>query len=164
MMDDVLKWIAEDIPHKIFWEVYFDLTKLDFHAPTAAFHEAAKRYISNNCNDFLQTSLQVCRDKSEENITRVMKLVTSRDDIYTYSDGMLIFFTDLLNTAPNDDATPSSSSSSSAAQVDTIISHAVDYIEKHGHVLTGESTVVLLRRFSSMCSNVESLQKIAKIQ
>ena len=168
MIDAVLKWVAEELPLYIFWEVCFDLTttRLVLTASTAAFQDAVKRYVSNNCNEFLQAALLVCRDSSEKNIKRMMELVTSTGDITSHR--MLIFFADLVNTAPGDDTTPSSSASPSfcfTKHVDTIISCAVDYIEKHeDDIISWKCTERLLRKFSSVCNNIQDFRKIANIQ
>ena len=154
MVDNVLKWVAKELPYIIFWEVYFDLTKLDVTVSTAVFQDAIKRYISNSCNDFLETALEVCHDNREENIEKVMELVTSTGEILT-RDKMLTFFTDLLNTAPDDNTAPSTSTSTSSKQVDTILSCALDYIEKHDvDILTWECTETVLRKFSCVCVTV----------
>ena len=162
MVDAVLSWIAEDLPQNIFWEVYFDLRKLDLCDSSTAFLEATKRYISSNCDEFLQNTVDVCHHKSDENVRVVMKLVSATD--YITSDRMLTLFTDLLNTAPDDDTTPSSSTSSPAKRVDTIISCAVGYIEKHDvDMLDIRGTEIFLRKISSICNEVQNLRKIAKM-
>ena len=162
MVDAVLSWIAEELPQNIFWDVYFDLKKLDFCDSSTAFLEATKRYISNNCDEFLQNTVYVCHHRSEENFRAVMQLVNATDNIT--NDRMLKLFTDLLNTAPDDDTTPSSSTSSSAKRVDTIISCAVGYIEKHDvHMLHMKDTEMLLRKFSGVCNSIQIFRKIAKM-
>ena len=81
---------------------------------------------------------------------------------------MLTFFSDLVNTAPDDDTTASLSTSisfSSTEQVLAFISCAVDYIEKHeGNILTWKRAERLLEKFSSVCNDEQSLRKIANIQ
>ena len=162
MVDAVLSWIAEELPQNIFWDVYFDLKKLDFCDSSTAFLEATKRYISSNCDEFLQNAVDVCHHRSEENVRAVMELVNATDNIT--SDRMMTLFTDLLNTAPDDDTTPSSSTSSSAKRVDTIISCAVGYIEKHDvDMLHMKGTAMLLRKFSGVCNDIQIFRKIAKI-
>ena len=99
----------------------------------------------------------------KKNIKKVIELVTSAGDI---PNGVkLEFFTDLLNPAKDDDDTaPSFSTSTSSKQVDTILSCAVEHIEKHDDdILTWECTETFLRKFSGVCSNVQSLRKIANI-
>ena len=162
MVDAVLSWIAEDLPQNIFWDVYFDLKKLDFCDSSTAFLEATKRYISSNCDEFLQNTVDVCHHRSEENVRAVMELVNATDNIT--SDRMLTLFTDLLNTAPDDIKTPSSSTSSSDKRVDTIISFAVGYIEKHdGDMLDMKGTERLLRKFITACDDTKNLRKLAKM-
>ena len=162
MVDAVLSWIAEELPQNIFWDVYFDLRKLDFCDSSTALMDAIKRYISSNCDEFLQDTVDVCHRRSEENVRAVMELVNATDNIT--SDRMLTLFTDLLNTAPDDDTTSSSSTSSSAKRVDTIISCAVGYIEKHDvHMLHMKDTEMLLRKFSGVCNNIQIFRKIAKM-
>ena len=106
MVDAVLSWIAEELPQNIFWDVYFDLRKLDFCDSSTALLDAVKRYISSNCDEFLQNTVDVCHRRSEENVRAVMELVNATDNITI--DRMLTLFTDLLNTAPDDNQTPSS--------------------------------------------------------
>ena len=143
--------------------MYFDLTKLDLTVSTAVFQDAIKRYISNSCNDFLETALEVYHYNREENIEKVMELVTTTGEIIT-KDKILTFFTDLLNTAPHNNTAPSSSTSTSSKQVDTILSCAVEYIEKHDDdILTWGCTETFLRKFSGVCCDVQSLRKIANI-
>ena len=162
MVDAVLSWIAEDLPQNIYWDVYFDLRKLDFCDSSTALMDAIKRYISSNCDEFLQDTVDVCHRRSEENVRAVMELVNATDNIT--SDRMLTLFTDLLNTAPDDDTTPSSSTSSSAKRVDTIISCAVGYIEKHDDdMLHMKGTEMLLRKFSGVCNDIQIFRKIAKL-
>ena len=162
MVDAVLSWIAEELPQNIFWDVYFDLKKLDFCDSSTAFLEATKRYISNNCDEFLQNTVDVCHHRSEENVRAVMELVNATDNIT--SDRMLTLFTDLLNTAPYDNKATSSSTSSSAKRVDTIISCAVGYIEKHDvDMLHMKGTEMLLRKFSGVCNDIQIFRKIAKM-
>ena len=95
---------------------------------SAAFLEATKRYTSNNGDDFLQSTIQICHDKSEENVRRMLELVIQTDT--NSSDIMLKFFADLLDTAPDDDTEPSSSNICSSERISIITSCAVDYIEK----------------------------------
>ena len=160
MVDAVLSWIAEDLPQNIFWDVYFDLKKLDFCDSSTALLDAIKRYISSNCDEFLQATVDVCHSRSEKNVRAVMELVNNN----ITSDRMLKLFTDLLNTAPDDDTTPSSSTSSSAKRLDTIISCAVGYIEKHDtDMLHMKGTEMLLRKFSKVCNDIQIFRKIAKI-
>ena len=162
MVDAVLSWIAEDLPQNIFWDVYFDLRKLDFCDSSTALLDAIKRYISSNCDEFLQNTVDICHRRSEENVRAVMELVNATDNIT--SDRMLTLFTDLLNTAPDDDTTPSSSTSSSAKRVDTIISCAVGYIEKHDvDMLHMKGIEMLLRKFSGVCNDIQIFRKIAKM-
>ena len=162
MVDAILSWIAEDLPQNIFWDVYFDLKKLDLCDSSTAFLEATKRYISSNCDEFLQNTVDVCHHRSEENVRAVMELVNATDNIT--SDRMLTLFTDLLNTSPDDDTTPSSSTSSSAKRVDTIISCAVGYIEKHdADMLDMKGTEKLLRKFITACDDTKNLRKLAKM-
>ena len=168
MMDAVLKWVAEKLPSSIFCEVFSDLTKLDSTASTAAFHSAIKRYFFNNFDDFLQSVLETCHN-NEESFKKVMELVTTVDGIT--SGGKLLIFnfiyltkTGLLDGTPDDDTTPSSSASFSTRHVDTILSCAVEYIEKHDDdILTWECTETFLRKFSGVCCDVQSLRKIANI-
>ena len=158
MMDGVLKWVAESLPHCIFWEVFFDLAKLNLTVSMAAFQEATRRY----GDDFLQSALEVCHNSSKENIKRVMECVATDD---TTGDRMVKFFTALLNTAPDDDATPSSSTFSSTTHADTIVSCAVEYMEKHDDdILPSEGLEALLMKFSRVCNNVQSSRKINIIQ
>ena len=162
MVDAVMSWIAEDLPQNIFWDVYFDLKKLGFCDSSTAFLEATKRYISSNCDEFLQNTVDACHHRSEENVRAVMELVNATDNIT--SDRMLTLFTDLLNTAPDDDTTPSSSTSSSAKRVDTIISCAVGYIEKHDvDMLDMKGTEKLLRKFITAGNDTKNLRKLAKM-
>ena len=162
MVGAVLTWIAKDIPLNNFREVYIDLRRLDFCDSSTAFLEATKRYISNSCEDFLQIAIEICHDSDEENVKRVLDLVTQSDNIS--KDRMLTLFTDLLNTGPDDDTTPSSSTSSSAKRVDTIISCAVGYIEKHDVDMLGmQGTQMLLRKFSGVSDDIKNLRKIAKL-
>ena len=162
MVDAVLSWIAEELSQNIFWDVYFDLRKLDFCDSSTALLDAIKRYISSNCDEFLQNTVDVCHRRSEENVRAVMELVNATDNIT--SDRMLTLFTDLLNTAPDDDTTSSSSTSSSAKRVDTIISCAVGYIEKHDDdMLHMKGTAMLLRKFSGVCNDIQIFRKIAKL-
>ena len=162
MVDAVLSWIAEELPQNIFWDVYFDLRKLDFCDSSTALMDAIKRYISSNYDEFLQDTVDVCHRRSEKNVRAVMELVNATDNIT--SDRMLTLFTDLLNTAPDDDTTPSSSTSSSAKRVDTIISCAVGYIEKHDtDMLHMKGTEMLLRKFSGVCNDIQIFRKITKI-
>ena len=162
MVDAVLSWIAEDLPQNIFWDVYFDLRKLDFCDSSTAFLEATKRYISNNCDEFLQNTVDVCHRRSKENVRAVMELVNATDNIT--SNRMMTLFTDLLDTSPDDDTTPSSSTSSSAKRVDTIISCAVGYIEKHDvDMLDMKGTEKLLRKFITAGNDTKNLRKLAKM-
>ena len=162
MVDAVLSWITEDLPQNIFWDVYFDLKKLDFCDSSTAFLGARKRYISSNCDEFLQNTVDVCYHRSDENVRAVLELVSATD--YITIDRMLTLFTDLLNAAPDDDITPSSSTSSSAKRVDTLISCAVGYIEKHDvHMLHMKRTEMLLMKFSGVCNDIQIFRKIAKL-
>ena len=164
MVDAVLSWIAEDLPQNIFWDVYFDLRKLDFCDSWTAFLEATQRYISNNCDEFLQNTVDVCHHSSDENVRAVMELINATDNIT--SNRMLTLFKDLLNTltAPDDDTTPSSSTLSCAKRVDTIISCAVGYIERHDvDMLDMKDTEMLLRKFSGVCNDIQIFRKIAKM-
>ena len=154
------------MPFYIFWEAYFDLTKLDPNNNNDTkdkFLIYAISYADDNCNDFLQTAVQACHNNSKENIKKVMELVTSTTSIN--SDSKLAFFSDLVDTASDDGTAPSSSTSSSTRHVDTIISCAVDCIEKHeDHIIHLRCTETLLRKFSSFCNDVQSLRKIFNIQ
>ena len=56
------------------------------------------------------------------------------------------------------------STSSSAKRVDTIISCAVGYIEKHDvDMLDMKGTKMLLRKFSGVCNDIQIFRKIAKM-
>ena len=157
-----MSWIAEDLPLSNFWEVYIDLRKLDLTDSLTAFLEATKRYISKSCEDFLQSTIQVCHESDEKNVKRVLYLVTLSDNIS--KDRMLTLFTDQLNTGPDDDTIPSSSTSSSAKRVDTIISCAVHYIEKHGvNTLDMRGTETFLKKISNISTEVQNLRKVAKM-
>ena len=162
MMDAVLKWIAENLPYHIFWDVYFELTKFDPNVSTAAFQDSIKRHFSKNYDGFIKSIFQICHDGEEENLSRVMELVVTTNAIT--SDKMLTLFIHLLNTYIDDEegVTPSSKS---AIQVDRIVSDAIDYIEKLDvDILTTKCTETSLRKFSSVCNDVQSLRKIAYIQ
>ena len=160
MVDAVLNWIAEDLPYNIFWEVYFDLSNADLSVSSAAFLEATKRYTSNNGDDFLQSTIQVCHDNSEENVRRMLELVILTDT--NSSDIMLKFFADLLDTASDDDTEPPSSTICSSERLNIITSCAVDYIEKRDvDILDMKGTENLLRKFSRICSDVQNLRKIS---
>ena len=161
MMDAVLKWVAEDIPYHIFWDVYFELTKLDPNVSTAAFQDSIKRYFSKNYDGFIKSIFQICHDGEVENFRRVMELVVTTNEIT--SDKMLTFFIHLLNTDKDDDVsiTPPSKS---AIQVDVIISNGMDYIEKVDVDILSKKCMETLGTFSSVCNNVDNLRKIAGIQ
>ena len=162
LVDAVLSWIAEELPQNIFWDVYFDLRKLDFCNSSTALLDVIKRYISSNCDEFLQNTVDVCHRRSKENVRAVMELVNATNNIT--SDRILTLFTDLLKTVPDDDTTPSSSTSSSAKRVDTIISCAVGYIEKHDvDMLHMKDTEMLLRKFTGVCNDIQIFRKIAKM-
>ena len=161
MVDTVLNWIAEDLPYNIFWEVYFKLSNTDLSVSFTAFLEATKRYISNNGDDFLQSTIQVCHDKSEENFRRMLELVIQTDT--NSSDIMLKFFADLLDAAPDDDTEPSSSTVCSSERLSIITSCAVDYIEKRDvDVADMKGTENLLTKFVSVSSDVQNLRKIGR--
>ena len=161
MVDAVLNWIAEDLPYNIFWEVYFDLSNVDPSVSSTAFLEATKRYISNNGDDFLQSTIQFCHDKSEENVRRMLELVIQTDT--NSSNIMLKFFADLLDTAPDDDTEPSSSNICSSERISIITSCAVDYIEKRDvDILNMKGAEDLLTKFISICSDVQNLRKIGR--
>ena len=108
MKDAVLKWIAEDLPYHIFWDVYFELTKLDPNVSTAAFQDAIKRHFTKNYDDFIKSIFQICHDGEEENFRRVMELVVTTNEIT--SDKILTFFIHLLNTDDDDNDVRATSS------------------------------------------------------
>ena len=66
MMDAVLMWVAEELPSYKFWGVYIDLTKLNLTVSTAAFQDAIKRYVSNDCDDLLLSAFEVCHNNEKK--------------------------------------------------------------------------------------------------
>ena len=169
MMDGVLKWVTEELPSTIFWEVYFDVAKLDPTASTAAFQSAIKRYCFKNFNDFLVGLFEACHN-NEENFKKVMEFVISLSEISSF--GIMTIFgfmfltgTGLLVVVTDDNTASSSSTSTFTTHVDTIISGAVEYIEKEmGDILTWSFTEDLLKLFINHCNKIEILRKIAKLQ
>ena len=157
MMDAVLKWIAEDLPYHIFWDVYFELTKLDHNVSTAVFQDAIKRHFTKNYDGFIKNIFQICHDGEEENFRRVMELVVTTNEIT--SDKMLTFFIHLLNTDDDNDVR-----ATSCIQVDVIISEAVEYIEKLDADILSRKCTETLGTLSGVCTNMDNLRKIAGIQ
>ena len=102
---------------------------------------ATKKYVSNNCQNFLQTTFQVCQSASEEYLKRIAELLSTTDCITNTTDIMMKFFMDLLNIVTNDDRIRFYTSSQ---RVDTIISCALHYIEKQDTTTLTTECVVLV--------------------
>ena len=169
MTEGILNWVAEDLPSNQFWDVYFELIKLEVDDSSVLFKSAIRRYTSQEVDDFLCDTLHTCQGGSSANVTDVISLLLKHDDIPC--SRMLKFFMDLLSMDSDEMPSSSTDAARSNSNIDTAVCSILDYLERimmspHSYSadLSSSKYFDLLKKLTGACSNMERLRKIASLQ
>ena len=124
MMDGVLSWIAIYVTYDKFWSVYLQLKNI--HDDNSVFVDIIKGYLSDNGDNFVEHTTEVCRSQDSNTITAVVELLSRIDNIRVLS-----VMEDLVDIATKNNETQSAKTSSTDTNsyLPTIVSSTVTYIE-----------------------------------
>ena len=154
MTDCVLKWVNEELPYSLFWEASCELKILG--VSSKILKNAINRYCSENCDEFLQNTIQIClntisnsnidtvKDTNADNAFITVKVkVEDVFDMFSVPDtisaeNVLTYFSDLLDVMMNkgQTVTLSSTTSSSASNstsdrdADSVVKNLISFLEK----------------------------------
>ena len=170
MMECVLKWVSEELPYDMFWDVSQELTKMGVTLTSGNFRDAIKRYISNYCYELCQY-MKKLGIENNENAVKDMLDILSGADVISFED-MLTFLSHLLNTVTDKEQTPSFSTSNSISEkyVNSLVTCAILNLESRvkSDLISSFSLcskyLDILKKLSTVCNEVESLRKIVILQ
>ena len=143
MVDYVLKWVKEELPYSLFWEVSRELKKLG--ASLETLKNAINRYCSDNRDEFLQNTMQICLDTNSS--TDIVKVVLDMLAVTISAKNFLTFLSDLLGAMRDNGQTISSSTSNSTV---------VDWLGQH--------LPTCLEKLSSICNEEELFYEISRLE
>ena len=170
MMECVLKWVSEELPHDMFWDVSQELIKMGVALTSDSFRGAIRRYISSDCSEFWQYTKKLCLDNKENTVGTILNTLSGTDVIS--SEDMITFLSDLLNVITDKEQAPSPSISDSASEkyVNSVLTYTVSYLENKVKSDINSSYSLcskyfhILKKLSTVCNEVEFLRKIAILQ
>ena len=168
MMEFVLKWISEELPYDMFWDVSQELTKIGVALTFECFREAIERYISNDYNEFWQYIIKLCLEHDENGVRTILDTLSGTDVISC--EDMLTFLSDLSNVITDKGQTPSSSNSTSEKDINTVVTFTISYLENKVKSDLNSSCSLcskyfdILKKLSSVCNDMESLRTISFLQ
>ena len=143
MVDYVLKWVNEELPYSLFWEVSRELKNLG--ASLETLKNAINRYCSDNRDEFLQNTMQICLDTNSS--TDIVKVVLDMLPVTISAKNFLTFLSDLLGAMRDNGQTISSSTSNSTV---------VDWLGQH--------LPTCLEKLSSICKEKELFYDISRLE
>ena len=154
MTDCVLKWVNEELPYSLFWEASCELKILG--VSSKILKNAINRYCSENCDEFLQNTIQIClntisnsnidtvKDTNADNAFITVKVkVEDVFDMFSVPDtisaeNVLTYFSVLLDVMMNKGQTvtlsfttsSSASNSTSDRDADSVVKNLISFLEK----------------------------------
>ena len=157
MVEGVLTWVAKDVSYSKFWNMYFDLKRLD--EDTLIFVEVAKRHLCNNSDGFLQSAKDLPQCRNDKNLADVMDLLSRMED-----KRLLSAIVHLVGTATANNEVPSVSILSNN-HLQEAVSSAVNYIENYlisDQCVTSDKACCIktLKKVYRICSNEVTLGTI----
>ena len=179
MTDCVLKWVNEELPYSLFWEVSCELKKLG--VSSKILKNAINRYCSENCDEFLQNTIRVCLNTNSSTGTASVKdtivfdmfsepNTISTENILTLLSDLLDAMTDKGQAVAHSFSMSSSVSNSTEIYVDCVVKTLISFLEKSNPCDFNSSSLVctkyleVLKKLSSVCNRVEYLRKISLLQ
>ena len=169
MMECVLKWVSEELPYDMFWDVSQELTKMGVALTSGCFRDAIKRYISNDCYELCQY-MKKLGIENYENAVKDMLDILSGTDVISFED-MLTFLSHLLNAVTDKEQTPFFTSNSiSEKYMNSLVTCAILNLESRvkSDLISSFSLcskyLDILKKLSTVCNEVESFRKIAILQ
>ena len=169
MMECVLKWVPEELPHDLFWDISQELIKMGVALTSKCFTDAIERYISKDCNEFWNYIKKLCLENDENGVRTILDTLSGTDAISC--EDMLTFLPDLLNAVTDKEQPPSSSSNSTSEKyMNTIVTCTISYLESRVKADLNYSCSLcskyldILKKLSSVCNEMESLRKISILQ
>ena len=169
MMECVLKWVSEELPYDMFWDVSQDLIKMEVALTSDSFRDAIERYISNDYQEFWHYMRKLCLEDNKNAVREVIDIL-SRTDIISCED-MLTFLSDLLNAITEKRHTPSSTSDSTSEKcVNSVVTYTVSYLENKVKSDLNSSCSLcskylnILKKLTTVCNETESFLKISILQ
>ena len=162
MIEVVLAWIADYVTYDKFWGYYLDLKNLHEDINKSEFVVAAKRCLSDDFNNFLEHTTEICRDKDLKTIIAVMELLSRIDDIRVLS-----YIEDLGDTATKkQENVPAIIPSTDCNDyLQTVISSTVTCIEncsksKRSDFVNRFLFIPSIGKVTNFCTNIKTLRNM----